>query len=157
MNLISKEYLKLIGIKWYTIWITWFLRSLTLNTIISVAISAAGFIQFPGGNRIKLAQVVDTCIIIWKLLCTSFKKLKLSKDSTIFIGNVTTGNNTIVYANIQYFASTDFGVVFMTFFVYSLQVSMFTILISQIFSTRTYISRSLFSNWQLLKFFLFPE
>ena len=64
MNLISKEYLKLIGIKWYTIWITWFLRSLTLNTIISVAISAAGFIQFPGGNRIKLAQVVDTCIII---------------------------------------------------------------------------------------------
>ena len=32
------------------IWITWFLRSLILNIIISLAISGAGFIQFRGCN-----------------------------------------------------------------------------------------------------------
>lgn len=91
--------MKLSGIKWHVIWLTWFLRSFTINTIISILLSGATFISISGSNA-------------------------------------TNGNMTVTYANAQYFSNTNYGIVLMTFIVYSLQVSMFTILISQIFSTR---------------------
>ena len=48
--------------------------------------------------------------------------------------------NTTTYVTRKIFQFTNFGVVFLTFFVYSLQVSMFTILISQIFSKSTCVN-----------------
>jgi hypothetical protein len=95
-----KEYLKLVGIKWYTIWITWFLRSFLLYIVITLILS--------GILKAKL-------------------KPRLS------------GNE---YGDKSFLMNTDWFVGFSLFFIYSIQTSMFTLLLGQIFS-------------QSLNFFLF--
>ena len=87
-----KEYLKLVGIKWYTIWITWFLRSFLLYTVITLILS--------GILKAKL-------------------KPRLS------------GNE---YGEKAFLMTTEWFVGFSLFFIYSIQTSMFTLLLGQIFS-----------------------
>jgi hypothetical protein len=50
-----------------------------------------------------------------------------------------TTNSTNTYVTRYIFQTTNIGIVFMMFFVYSLQVAMFIILMAQIFSKRTSI------------------
>jgi hypothetical protein len=92
-----KEYLKLVGIKWYVIWLTWFLRSIVIYTIISVLISSIGLIPIPASQYT---------------------------------------NSTRSYVARQLFTFTNFGITLLTLFIYSIQTSAFTILMSQIFSKR---------------------
>lgn len=81
------------------IWLTWFIRSLVVYTVLSLLISIIGIV--PVSPR-------------------------------------SSANTTLTYVNRYIFQTTSFGVIFMTFFVYSLQVSMFTILMAQIFSKCEY-------------------
>ena len=46
-----KEYLKLIGIKWYTLWLSWFLRILLGYLIISVLLALFGIISFSESSK----------------------------------------------------------------------------------------------------------
>jgi hypothetical protein len=91
-----KEYLKLVGIKWYIIWLSWFIRSILIYTILSLLFAIVGFAHMP----------------------------------------IKQGQNSTIYQTKAIFTSTNFFVIFSTLFVYSIQVSSFIILVSQIFSRR---------------------
>ena len=88
-----KEYLKMVGIKWYAIWITWLIRILIPYMILSLLISLIAIAKLP--SRVK----TDTSLV----------------DKAIFL-------------------NTNFFIGFSTFFVYSIQTSLFIILLGQIFS-----------------------
>lgn len=106
-----KEYLKLLGVKWYNLWLTWFLRI---------------FIPF----------------LLLTLIIAAVSKFKLSprdKDGG--------------YEKKAVFDVTDFFVVFSILFVYSLQSSMFGLLLGQLFSKRTFsFYLKLLHRWNILKF-----
>ena len=88
-----KEYLKMVGIKWYVIWITWLIRILIPYMILSLLLSI-----------IVIAQL-------------SPRVMSPSSAPTKAI-----------------FLYTNWFVGFSTFFVYSIQTSLFIILLGQIFS-----------------------
>ena len=46
-----KEYLKLIGVKWYTIWLSWFLRIFLVYFLLSFVLSIIGAIEFSSEDR----------------------------------------------------------------------------------------------------------
>nr|QUF59430.1 ATP-binding cassette transporter Abca3-like2 [Brachionus angularis] len=96
-----KEYLKLVGIKWYVMWITWIIRSLIPYMILSLLFAIVTAIKF--NPRIK-------------------------DDSSLTKKAV--------------FYHTNFFVGFSLFFVYSIQVAMFTLLLGQIFS-KTFIAKTI--------------
>ena len=93
-----KEYLKLVGIKWYAIWITWFLRSFFMYLVISLLLS---------------------------LICKAKLKTRTTDANS---------TNYTSYIDKTIFSTTDWFVGFSLFFVYSIQTSMFTLLLGQIFS-----------------------
>lgn len=93
-----KEYLKLVGVKWYIIWLSWFIRSISIYTILSLLFTVICFIPMP----------------------------------------LKSGQNSSVYQAKAIFTNSNFFVIFSTLFVYSIQVSSFILLISQIFSKRKF-------------------
>jgi hypothetical protein len=46
-----KEYLKLVGVKWYTIWLSWFLRIFLIYFLISLAFTIVGSIKFYSDDK----------------------------------------------------------------------------------------------------------
>ena len=56
-----KEYLKLVGVKWYVIWITWLLRIFVPYLILSFLISIVMVLQFsPRSSGVSKAYLMNT-------------------------------------------------------------------------------------------------
>ena len=102
-----QEYLKLVGIKWYVIWFTWFMRSFVIYLVLSLLLS-----------------------IVTKLTL----KPRLSGS---------------LYGDKGVFLNTQWFLIFSVFIVYSVQTSMFTLLMGQIFS-KSKIAHSHFSSSNLV-------
>ena len=95
LSILIKPLIRILGIKWYAIWITWFLRSFLIYVVITIILS---------------------------LIMGASIKPRLS-DS----GSIRYSNKAILY-------TTNGFVGFSLFFIYSIQVSIFTLLLGQIFS-----------------------
>ena len=85
-----KEYLKLVGIKWYSIWIAWIIRSFLPYLILTLLLSIISIVTFSGRESGTPSKAV--------------------------------------------FGVTNYFIILSCYFVYSVQVTMFTLLMGQIFS-----------------------
>lgn len=94
-----KEYLKLVGIKWYAFPISIFIHSFSFYTIVSALITIATKVKLPPANI----------------------------------------NGTLYYDK-ALFEYTEPMIVFSVLFIYSIQLSLFTILLAQFFSKRMLLS-----------------
>ena len=101
-----KEYLKMVGIKWYVIWITWLIRILIPYMILSLLISIIAIAKLPPREKTN-SNLTDKAI----------------------------------------FLNTNFFVGFSTFFVYSIQTSLFIILLGQIFSKSKLFGKNIKPNY----------
>jgi hypothetical protein len=71
-----KEYLKLVGVKWYTIWLSWFLRIFLIYFLISLALSIVGSIKFYSNNKTlsrALFSKTDFLVILSTLIIYSIQ------------------------------------------------------------------------------------
>ena len=82
----------------YIVLFAWIVRSLVINTALSLLFSGISIISIPP-----------------------------RKEDSEFV-------------NREIFSTTDFSVIFLVFFVYSIQIAIFSILISQIFTKSKFIS-----------------
>jgi hypothetical protein len=72
MKKITKEYLKLVGVKWYVIWITWLIRILIPYIILSVLMTAATSVQMGprinnGNNTTKALFKYTSPIVVFSI------------------------------------------------------------------------------------------
>ncbi len=59
-----KEYLKLIGIKWYTIWLSWFLRILLAYITMSLLLAILGSIKLSTDFKDEFGKAISKALFL---------------------------------------------------------------------------------------------
>jgi ATP-binding cassette subfamily A (ABC1) protein 3 len=63
-NTKMKEYLKLIGIKWYTIWLSWFLRILLVYITMSLLLAILGSIKLSTDFKDEFGKAISKALFL---------------------------------------------------------------------------------------------